>query len=144
MPKPDTTVKAVVTAAIRRHSMEMDEWGSTRLWDEADEGHARLMAADLRLEVGEEPILYSLVSDLEWTLFTSRAVEYAHEGRRDRVAIASIEKHSAGNFKGYRRQAAELLELTTTDGAVHRCPYVTGKPSIGTLYALSTLLRVAT
>jgi len=139
--KPDSTVKSLVVAAIRRHSSDMKAWVDTRLWDEADPAH-RARFADVALQDGELPILYSVVTPDDWTMFTSRAVEFAHHGVRGRVPLEAVEDVRAGNFKGYARQESEHLALHARDGTVFQCPYRTGHESMGSLYAINTLLHV--
>jgi hypothetical protein len=139
--KADAVVKGVVEAAIRRHSSEIDDWPDTRFWDPADATHQGL-ASHLALDDGEIPIICSVVGPKDWTLFTTRAVELNDGGRRGRVALSDITDVHPGNFKGYHGQESERLILITADGTTRRCPYRTGKESMGTLYALNTLRRV--
>ena len=120
----------------------MDAWANTRLWEQGDDAVKALIIADANLEEGEAPILYTFVNAANWTLFTTRAVVYAHNGKRARFGISSIDRISPGNFKGHGGQAHELFEIVTGDGVVHLCPYETGKQSMGTFYALQTLRRV--
>ena len=140
MEKSDQTVKYFVVAAIRRHSIEMTAWSGTHLWDDTHKLDKSLLT-HLSLEKGELPILYSFVDQSNWTMFTSRAVVFLHQGVHARVLLSEISDVSAGNFKGHGRQSTELLSLKTADGIIHKCPYRTGHESIGTLYAIKTLLQ---
>jgi hypothetical protein len=141
--KPDSTIRSLVVAAIRRHRKDLQAWAETRLWDDASPDD-RAWLSDVSFEAGELPILYSVVGPGEWTLFTTRAVEFSSAGHRGRLPLDAVERVTAGNFKGYGRQHTEHLALHTKAGGLYRCPYRTGPESMGTLAAINTLLRVGT
>jgi hypothetical protein len=140
--KTDESIKNIATASIRRHSMDMNSWTQTRLWEEGDPGKKAEIAAKCRLDVDELPILYSYLDQGNWTLFSTRSVSYSNEGDFGHVVAAEIAEHSAGNFKGYGEQCVERMRITTRDGQVHNCPYETGKQSMGTIYAIMTIISL--
>jgi hypothetical protein len=100
------------------------------------------IAAKCRLDVDELPILYSYLDPRNWTLFSTRSVSYSNEGDFGYIVAAEIAEHSAGNFKGYGEQCVERMRITTRDGQVQNCPYETGKQSMGTIYAIMTIISL--
>jgi hypothetical protein len=57
--KTDASIKGIVVAAIRRHSLEMNTWRGTRLWEDGDPVHKDEIQHECALLEGELPILYS-------------------------------------------------------------------------------------
>lgn len=137
--KSDQSIKNIVVAAIRRHSMGMDTWVRTRLWEEGDPILKQELPSICDIAVDELPILYSYIDQSNWTLVTTRRVWHSCGGLIGSVAASEVVEHRAGNFKGYGGQASEVMIISARDGEVHRCPFETGKPSMGAIYAVRTL-----
>jgi hypothetical protein len=137
--KRDESIKNIVIASIRRHSMDMNSWTHTRLWEEGDPEKKAEIATKCRLNADELPILYSYIDPQNWTLFSTRSVSYSNEGKFGHVVAVEIGQHSARNFKGYSKQCVERMRITTKDGQVHNCPFATGKESMGPIDAIMTI-----
>lgn len=148
--KTDAYIKDIVVAAIRRKGANIDEWLETRLWDQGDSDlKARLMLS-CQLESEELPILYSYVDAKNWTLVTTRRIWCAADDRIRFVAASDVTR--AGIFKGLGQPASRRMQLPPRSGEMllssrsgenYYCPYNTGPQSIVTLYAVTTLVRVA-
>jgi hypothetical protein len=139
MMKSDHRNKNIVTAAIRRKGMEIETWTGTRLWDDGDRQVVDLLSNSCSFAENELPILYSFIDLKTWTVFTTQAVWYMNEGRSGVVRITNIAQYDFGAFKGLRGEATETLQIVDSEGDIHRCQYETGKPSMGSVYALMTL-----
>jgi hypothetical protein len=139
--KSDTQIKLLVEASIRRHGMHMATWSNTRLWDEGDPGVRHTLQQRCVLEDGELQILYSYPNAAQWTLFTTRRVFAFENGEVRSMTTREIDRADYGNFKGHRDQHLEWAVLTSRDGREQRCPYETGYPSMGTVYAIGTLMK---
>jgi hypothetical protein len=140
--KTDQSIKDIVIAAIRRKGMEMDTWAHTRLWDEADPAIRAELLRECSLGTGELPILYSYINATTWSLVSTRRVWHRNGDCVGSVAAADVIASDAGNFKGYGKQESEDMVIRSKDGATHHCPFETGKPSMGMLYAVSTLCQI--
>lgn len=140
--KTDQSIKRIVEAAIRRHSIEPATWRSTRLWDEGEPDVQVALWKACQFEDQELPILYACVGSATWALFTTRALHYTNGGAIGRVPIREIEDYELGHFKAPGERVARLT-VTTRNGETHSCSYETGKPSMGPLYALMTLCSIA-
>jgi hypothetical protein len=140
--KTDEYIKSIVSASIRRHSMELSTWVLTRLWDAGDPDIKDELQRRTQLAPGEQPIVYSSCDPKNWTLVTTRRFWYCDEGHTGSIAVSDVASSEPGNFKGYGRQMVERMVLTSREGIVHRCPYETGKPSMATIYAVRTLLQL--
>jgi hypothetical protein len=141
--KSDQSIKNIVVAAIRRHSMDMETWVRTRLWDEGDFILKQELSSVCDFAADELPILYSYVDQSNWTLVTTRRVWHSSGGETGSVEASEVVEHRAGNFKGYGGQASEVMIISARDSEIHRCPFETGKPSMGAIYAVSTLCNLA-
>jgi hypothetical protein len=137
--KSDHSIKNIVTAAIRRKSIEPHTWLRTSLWDEGDPAFISLLSRNCSFEPEELPILYSFIDVDSWTVFTTRAVWYSNEGNSGIARVAAGTCYEFGNFKGLRGEATATMRLTTPDGGIHLCRYETGKASMGPVYAIRTL-----
>lgn len=122
--------------------MDMDTWVRTRLWEEGDPVLKQELSSICDTAVDELLILYSYIDQSNWTLVTTRQVWHSCAGLIDSVAASEVIEHRSGNFKGYDGQAVEVMLIITYDGEVHRCPFETGKPSMGTIYAVKTLCNL--
>src|SRR5712692_2201173 len=109
--KNDQSIKGIVVAAIRRHSMDMDAWTRTRLWDSSDPALKEELSLACELLEGELPILYSYIDSANWTLVTTRRIWYAVEHHMGSVAASDITDCRAGNFKGYGKLEVERMVL---------------------------------
>lgn len=122
--------------------MDLDSWTGTRLWDAGDPERVSELLAACKLEPDELPILYSYCDAGNWTLVTTRTIWSFIEGHIASIAAGDVEACAPGNFKGVDGRQTERMAVTSRAGVVHRCPYETGKPSMGTLYAVQTLLQL--
>jgi hypothetical protein len=141
--KADPSIKNIVVAAIQRHSMNMDVWMFTRLWDDGDSSVKEELSLACNFAIGELPILYSRLDSINWTLVTSRRIWYSVNSIVGSVVASSVNRHQAGNFKGHGGQAVETMIIHSRDSETHRCPFETGMASMGTIYAVQTLCRLA-
>ncbi len=140
--KTDGNIKNIVVAAIRRHSMDLDTWAGTRLWEAGDPERMNELSRQSELVPDELPILYSYCDSRNWTFVTTRRIWSCNEGGVGSIALPDVETYTLGNFKGYAGQRIERMAVTSRDGSVRQCPYETGKPSMGTIYAVQTLLQL--
>ena len=140
--KSDPSIKTIVVASIRRHSMDMDTWVRTRFWDEGDLILKQELSSICEIAADELPILYTYVDHANWTLITARRVWRSSDGMVASVAASDVAEHSAGNFKGYGGQKSEIMLIRARNGEIHTCPFETGKPSMGAIYAVRTLCNL--
>jgi hypothetical protein len=139
--KTDENIRQLVVVAIRRHSMDLETWEGTRLWESAERERQSELSARCSLAPDELPIIYSYCDAQNWTFVTTRHIWSCNEGNVQSVAVAEVTDHSYGNFKGFAGQEMERMTVTSRDGSVRQCPFQTGKPSMGTIYAVRTLLH---
>jgi hypothetical protein len=140
--KTDAQIKLLVTAAIRRHSRDLETWANTGLWEAGEQTRQAELLARCSLAPGELPILYSYGDASNWTFVATRNIWSRDEGQIGSIDVADVVEEHFGNFKGHNDQKTERLILTARDGRVLRCPYETGLPSMGTVYAVRTLRRL--
>jgi hypothetical protein len=141
--KSDQSIKNIVVASIRRHSMDMNTWVRTRLWDEGDPVLKQELSSICDIAADELPILYSYIDQSNWTLVTTRRVWHSWGGLLGSVAASEVVEHRAGNFKGYGGQASEVMIISARNSGTHHCPFETGKPSMGAIYAVRTVCNLA-
>ncbi|BCM90013.1 hypothetical protein IAD21_01864 [Abditibacteriota bacterium] len=140
--KTDENMKSIVVASIRRHSMAMEEWSYTQLWDSGDVDVKAELSRTCILETSELPILYSYIDAENWTLVTTRRVFCSLEGFAGFVFVKDIVDVDHGNFKGYGGQEVERMQIRTKGEAVLSGPFETGKASMGTIYAVTTIGQI--
>jgi hypothetical protein len=141
--KTDEQIKKVVTASIRRHSRNLETWENTKLWDEGKieiNSHLYKVCKFQQLEL---PIIYSFINLSNWTLFTTKSVHCCFENDYFKVNILEINHYKLGNFKGHGSQNTEELILETKDGKTYKCLYETSYESMGTVYAIKTLIQIS-
>ena len=140
--KNDEYIKEIVAASIRRHGHDMAKWVGTRLWDQGDCQLKTKLSAACDLDSVEQPILYSYIDSANWTLVTTRRIWCAVDQRVKPVAASDVIGRDLGNFKGYGQQSSERMQLRCRNGEACYCPFETGNPSMGTIYAIQTLCQV--
>jgi len=140
--KTDEIIKGVVVAAIRRHSMEMENWVHTFLWDFSSSGIKAELLLHCPIAPGELPILYSYLDSENWTLVTTRRIFGSCEGKVGFVCAQDIIESKIGNFKGHGLQKVEQMQIRTQSSEPLLCPFETGKASMGTIYAVRTLRQI--
>lgn len=141
--KTDEYLRDIVVAAIRRRGIDMERWVGTRLWDQGDAGIKAKFSRACAFDDGELPIVYAHVDAANWTLMTTRKVWSSVDGQVSGTDVADVTEHCWGDFKGIRsQQPSERGRLRLRNGETLWCPYETGKPSMGPIYALRTLRKV--
>ena len=132
--KTDLDIKNLVTAAIVRHAMHMDQWTGTRL---ADAGDPHQVLAKITLAPAELPILSSRCADDAWTVLSTRRAWSCHGGKIDSIALTDLSHVETGAFKGPGETA--LMHLRTNHGERLLCPYQSGFASMGVVSGVNTL-----
>lgn len=137
--KTDEGILKVVSAAIRRKSMDYDSWQYTKFWDDLTSQAQHLFNDECIFEIDELPILAVMVDARNWTVFSSRFIHYSHKGKKSQISVQEIEELYTGNFKGCLN-SVDFMSIQTKDGATHNnIIYEVGKPSMGAIYAVQTL-----
>lgn len=75
-------------------------------------------------------------------MFTTRAVQFSNENLFEKIKVFDIKNYKPGNFKGHKNQNIEKMIVETKDNAFHKFSYETGKASMGSIYALRTLIQI--
>jgi hypothetical protein len=140
--KTDLQIKNIAVASVRRHGMQIETWVRTRLWDNADPAIKSDLSLRCEIASGELPILYSYIDTGNWTLVTTRRVWYPVDQQTGSVLVRDIAEHRAGNFKGHGGQTVQKMAISAKDGGIHFCPFETGLPSMGPIYAIRTLCLI--
>jgi hypothetical protein len=141
--KTDAYIKERCCRAVRRAGMNMDAWQGTQLWDQG-EPHLKAELSDVcEFDSGELGVLYAHVGPVDWTLVTTRRVWSMVDGRLSFMAASEVANWRAVNFKGLGEQASEQMDLTSQSGTSLRCPYNTGRESMGPLNAIIMLVRLS-
>lgn len=141
--KTDEQIKKIVTASIRRHSMDINTWKYTRFWDEGDIDLNSELFQLCKFEKNELPIIYSYIDSSNWTMFTTKSVQYSNENQFEKFNISEIKDYKLGNFKGISNQSVEKMIIETENNEFHKCPFETGKASMGSVYAIRTLIQIS-
>jgi hypothetical protein len=139
--KTDESILKVVSAAIRRKSMDYDSWQYTKFWDNLEPEAQQLLSNKCIFEVDELPILVVMVDARNWSVFSSRFIHYNREGIKSQALVREIEELHLANFKRYS-ESVNFMSIQMKDGAVHSVIYEVGKPSMGAIYAAQTLQQV--
>jgi hypothetical protein len=140
--RTDQSIKNIVVAAICRHSMDMNTWTHTQLWDEGDSIPKAKLSLACNVGLDELPIIYFYIDPANWTLITTRQIYYAVDNQVSSVAVSNVVSHKVSNFKGYSEQKVQRMEIHSQDRGIHYCPFETGKASMGPIYALRTLCQL--
>lgn len=109
--KTDESILKMVSAAIRRKSMDYDSWQYTRFWNDLESQTQQLLSNKCIFEVDELPILVIMVDARNWSVFSSRFIHYSHEGNKSQALVREIEELHLGNFKGYSKSVDFMVTL---------------------------------
>lgn len=140
--KSNEYIKRRVVWKIRKSSMDIETWTNTSLWDDGKTEIKSELLKQCQFENGELPILYSFIDESNWTIFTTNSVYYSDKTLHDKINIQDIKDYKCGNFKGHGNQQTEEMVIETKAGLIHKCPYETGKMSMGSVYAIRTLVNL--
>src|SRR5688572_2075672 len=91
MRKKDEAIKNLVTASIRRHSMNLESWERTKLWDNLNEAIQSTMAESIDVEDGELGVIAYFESRDYWYVLTTRSVVVWQDARIYRTPIEKID-----------------------------------------------------
>ena len=143
MRKSDKSIFDVVNAAIKRHSMDYNEWQKTRFWDAGDAAVKDFLSKKCEFTEGKIPIIYFFEDLDNWTVFSTRVIYYTKTGKFNEVAVADMEKYDIDIRVFKSSGKTSLMQAITKDGKKHEFVYETGKPSVGAIYAAQTLIQVS-
>lgn len=141
--KTDEQIKKIVTASIRRHSMDINTWKHTRFWDEGEIELNTELFQKCNFDENELPIIYSYIDSSNWTMFTTKAVQFSDEKLFNKIKVTDIKNYKFGNFKGISNQTVEKMIIETKNNEIYKCPFETGRASMGSVYALRTLIQIS-
>lgn len=141
MIKTDKSIVQIVSAAIRRSSMDYELWQRTKFWSDLDCPIQQMLQSQYNFELGELPILAVFIDVENWSVFSSRAIRSHSNGTKFQAKITEVEGLYFGDFKGYSK-SIESMSIWMRDGMVHRAVYETGKPSMAAIYAARTLKQI--
>ncbi len=139
--KTDEDILKIVSAAIRRKSMDYQLWQYTKFWSDFDDRIQQQIYSECNFEQKELPIIAVFIDETTWTLFSSRSIYYASHNMKDKISIECIKNIEFGDFKGYLKPI-EFMKIELKNDVVHQAVYETGKPSMGSIYAVQTLQQV--
>jgi hypothetical protein len=143
MRKSDVSIKNIVTASIKRHSMNIESWESTRLWDELKDQHRSYIDQAAGFSEGELGIIAYYQNETVWYVITTRGVIFQNEEEVTKVMVDDIEQWDFGDFKGIRSGGLkEEMKLQLVNGKTVGFIYETGERSMGPIYGVMTLVRV--
>ena len=140
--KTNEYIKRRVVWKIRKSSMDIETWANTSLWDDGKTEIRSELLKRCYFKDGELAILYSFIDELNWTLFTTSAIHILNNQQYSRIDVSDVKDYKYGNFKGYCNQQVERMIVETKDGSAYKCPYETGKMSMGTVYAMQILFNL--
>ena len=145
MQKTDESIYKIVSASVKRHSMDIETWEKTKLWNEGNEETKNLLLSKIRLEINELPILYFFVDQEIWTVFTTRAVYSSNAENVEKLEITNIKeyKFDVARFKGIAGNQSDFITIKLKDGTFHKILYETGNPSMAAIYGIQTLVQIS-
>lgn len=109
--------------------MNEEKWACTRLGVVDPR-----MAEGARLDPGELPVVSSYLSDVSWSVLTSRRVIGAYFTHRVEVETKTVSATGFGNFKGYGGKGVEVLTMNCGDDREMRIEYETGAAAMAAMY----------
>ncbi len=144
MQKSDRSIKKIVTAAIQRKAMAIERWANTRLWDALDEQYRSYIYHAAKFAEDELGILAYYHNKIVWYVITTRGIIWQDGSDLCKIKADEIQSWHFGNFKGKNIDEPEQIRMTLhlSEGRTVYIPYETGKPSMGPIYGIMTLVAV--
>lgn len=145
MRKPDESIYNIVVASIKRHSMDIDTWEKTKLWETGEPEIKGQIFTQIKIEPEEIPILYFWESQDNWTIYTTRAVYFTEQKIIKKIRIENIKDHKfeVAKFKGIGGNQIDFMIITDNKDVTHKISYETGKASMGAIYGIRTLIQIS-
>src|SRR5262249_19520989 len=101
MRKSDESIKKLVTASIRRHSIDIETWDRTKLWDEWSNEYRNRIENIARFKDSELGIISYPKSDEYWYVITTQRVIICEKEQPRSIDIDEIDHYDFwGDFKG--------------------------------------------
>ena len=122
--------------------MDYHEWAFTRFWDDWSEEQKAELLCQCEFELAEIPVLAIFINQVNWSIFSSRAVYYANDGTKARIPAEEFESEEFKNFKGYHSQTIGTMNIQLKNKVIHKIICETGKPSMAPIYAIHTLFNL--
>jgi hypothetical protein len=143
MRKTDQSIKNLVTAAIKRHAMNLETWDHTKLWDSLNDTVRSAITERVDLADGELGIIAYYESEDYWYVITTRGLAVWQAGQIHSTPIDKVDSYSVGDFKGIlTKRKTDTMQLRHEGRVMTAFRYETGEPSMGAIYGIMTLLSV--
>jgi hypothetical protein len=131
--KPDSSIKNITLAAVRRHAVDLHEWKYTII-------EPAWLPADFTLNHNELPLVFCHFDLENWTVISSQRVVGKIGNQIRQLAFTDLDDVMYGNPKNKTTPGA--VRITDYRGNNYDFLMDTGKPSIAFIYAINTALAL--
>src|SRR5947207_12694607 len=118
---PDEKIRSTSIRYINAHAMNFSAWRVTVIGEMRSE-----LLRFVEMNAGEFPIVSCFHSKSSWYVLSTRRVLGAYEDQMVDVPVLDVVKQDFGNFKGYGRTTAEVMNLELADRRTTVLEYETG------------------
>lgn len=132
--KSHVSIKNITIAAIKRHSMDINSWENTSI---------SILDFPSQIEQldSELPILSFVLTDSDWTIITTRRIIGKISGDYKQLDFNELDDIVYGDYKNIKKSTT-LFRTTDFHGVNSDFLMETGRPSMGFIYAINTILRL--
>jgi len=126
----DSRIQDIALQLVESSSMKVDEWKYTKIASLAGK-----LQGDFPLEKDELVICSFFCDPKNWYVFTTRRIDFVHNGLPSTIGPKTVTDTSFGNFKGYganRQFSEKFLEEAkiVSDGKTYNLSFETGYASM--------------
>lgn len=142
MQKKDISIKNITIASIIRHTIKPIDYTYSKVYDKKEETLDEKILSNINLEEGEELICSTVISDLIWSVLTSRRIITLEGLRKREHSLKGLKIRDIGDFKGYSKQKYTKGVLHFDDEKLIPFFIETGKASMIMVYGTNTATQL--
>lgn len=128
--KPDSSIKNISVAAIKRKSIDLNSWTRTTLISE--------FPLDFEPKPNELPIVYVLIDNNNWTLVTTQRIVGQIESIRREIFFDQFDDVVWGSLKNTKIDST-IFRTSDMYGDQYDFLMETGKPSMAIISSVGTI-----
>jgi len=144
MKKTDKSIKNITIAAIKRHTIKPFDFKYSSIYEKEEQITNEKVQNVINsvLEVGEELICSTIITDNLWTVLTTRKIITLEGVRKYIHSLEGIERRNLGDFKGWAKQDYTKGILIFKDDEMFPFFIECDKASMIMIYGTQTAMKI--
>jgi len=142
MEKTDKSIKDISIAAIKRHTISPIDFEYSTIYEADKQISNQKIKNAIQITAGEELICSTIISEVIWTVLTSRRIITWEGVRKIEHNLKGLIQRDMGDFKGWSKQKYTKGFLHFDDNKIIPIFIETSNASMIMIYGTNTAIKI--